>query len=577
MKRFLVLLILPFITFCSFSQSWNWVTTAGGPESDKANDMDIDAAGNIYVGGYYNSNMGPAIFGSLPVQADFGKEGFLARVDPQGNWIWMRPAIGGWDERVLGIHVDTVNGFIYATGCCWYTTDFGSCFATGSTYPGGADEIFIAKFDLNGNCIWLRGAGGDGDDHGYDMVTDKAGNIYLTGFITDEYFSGTPCYFGALNYTVPMGDSTAFLVKMSPAGTFLWLKTFQAIDGERDNRIAIDSSNNVYVAGGFWGTKNLGMGNVTSYGGVDIFVTKFDQNGNQQWVKTVGSPYSDRANHLTVDPYQHIYVTGEFRDRVGFGLDSLNNNGGPGGRDIFVSKLLPNGTWVWAKKAGDSGGGDRGNRIVSNKNANLFVTGQFKGDSCRFGSSVVLSTTDSIQVFVAAIDTTGKWKWALQGGSIEEDRGNGITCDDSCNVFVCGYYKQPATFGTITTGWYAGRDLFVARIDSGCFTYGAPPPPPEPPPVPTCSITGIPNVLTPNSDNVNDKLWVDKNCLKDIRFTLYNRWGNLLHTSYNPDMLWDGMIHGSPASEGVYYFICEITEMNGDVTVHKGYLTLLSD
>ena len=459
--------ILIFLSLQSYSQNWQWVTNAGGPTSDKATDMDIDAAGNLYISGFYNVGQ-PANttvnFGSIVPPGDWGKEGFIAKMDPSGNWTWVNAAIGNWDERVLGLCVDKINGYVYATGTTWLNVEsFGSC----SVYGGGADEIFVGKFDLNGNCSWLIECGSDGDDHGHDMVTDKAGNIYLTGFLGDHYgWQGCPGTFGTLTLPIPPGaDSTSFVTKISPAGVFQWVRGFEGIDGERDNRIAIDSNANVYVAGGYWGTKTFGSTTLTSKGGVDIFVIKFDSAGNQQWVKTTGSTLDDRANDITVDKNDDLYITGEFRDIVPFGYDTLDNHGGPNGRDIFVSKMKTDGSWVWATRAGSTSGGDRGNRIVSNIKGDLFVTGQFS-DTAKFGANITLNNTDLLQIFVASIDTAGNWKWALQGGGVGDDRGNGLATYDSCFVYATGYFPGNAQFGSIAVNGYGNKDIFVASISS---------------------------------------------------------------------------------------------------------------
>lgn len=460
----------------SLSQSWQWAISGGGIQSDKGTDIDIDSAGNPYVSGYYNVGQ-PAFttanFGGIIPPADWGKEGFAAKVSSSGTWLWVNAAIGYYDERVLGLCTDNVNGFMYATGTTWYDINtFGSC---GGTGLGSSDEIFVGKFNLNGNCQWLITAGSDGDDHGYDLATDRQGNIYLTGFLSDHYgWFGNPGYFGSI--TVPMNtDSIAYVTKISPTGVFQWVRTFEAIDGERDNRIAVDTSGNVYITGGFWGTKQFGLQTVTSNGGVDIFVLKFDSNGNQLWLRTTGSTLDDRGNAITVDALTNdIYVTGEFRDEVGFDSDTVNTYGGPGGRDIFVAKIKPNGSWVWASKAGSTSGNERGNGIVINKQGNIFVTGQFN-DTAKFGGNITLINPNGLQVFAAAIDTLGKWRWALQAGGAGEERGTGITCDDSCNVYVSGFYdSNTASFGSATLGNAGAKDVFVASISNACFTYCTP-------------------------------------------------------------------------------------------------------
>lgn len=568
-----VLLFLILQPFSANAQYWEWVATAGGSESDKSLDIDIDKYGNEYICGFYNSTspINDVNFGPIAAPGDFGKEGFLAKIDSSGNWIWERHAFGGWDERVLGMCIDNINDVIYTTGTSWFYTNFGSCSSAMPSGGGGSDNLFVTKFDLNGNCQWHIAAGADADDHGYDLITDKLGNVYLTGFVSDKYHTGTEvAYFGSISFPIPYADTLGFVAKISPAGVWQWVRTFQGTEGERDNRIAIDSSDNVYVTGGFYGTKPFGTLNATSNGGYDVFVLKFDSNGNTIWVRTAGSTLDDRGNSITVDEHQDVYLTGEFRDHIGFGSDSLNNNGGPGGRDIFVAKLTNNGNWIWAKKAGSDGGSDRGNRIVANKKEMLFITGQFKGNA-RFGSADTLyNSSDSIQIFVAAIDTSGTWQWAIQAGSTVEDRGTGIAVDDSCNIYTTGYYEETALFGNISNTAKGRKDIFVGKIPNACV-----PSAPPPPSIAECT-PSVPNIFTPNNDQLNDIFFVKGNCIDLLTVSIYNRWGTMVYQINGANENWNGKTkNGNDASEGVYYFIGESKLANGETYPIKGFITLV--
>jgi gliding motility-associated-like protein len=571
--RSLCFLFLVLFSFNVKSQSWSWLATAGGGDSDKGLDLSMDRFGNQYACGFYNTPSSgiDVSFGTIIAPSNFGKEGFIAKIDSSGTWLWERHAFGGWDERALGCHVDMINDYVYVTGTAWNSTDFGSC--TGTIFPGGSDNIFIGKFDLSGNCQWLLGAGASGDDHGFDMVTDKAGNIYLTGYVSDKYsMGGQTGQFGTLTSPIiPTGDTLAFVTKISPAGTFLWVTTFQGTDGERDNRIAIDTSGNTYVTGGFFDTQPVGPFMATSNGGRDIYVVKLDNSGTIQWLRTAGSTLSDRGNSITVDKYQDIYITGEFRDKLAFGTDSLNNFGGPGGRDIFVAKIDKDGNWKWGKKAGSNGGSDRGNRITHNNAGMLFVTGQVKGNA-KFGGHM-LYTTDSVQVFAAAIDTSGKWQWVIEAGSGVEDRGNGITADDSCNVYVCGYYEDTATFSAQNVIALGRKDIFVAKIPSSCDYVVSTPPTPEP--LPDECYVEVSNVFTPNGDNLNDKFFVQGNCIDQVSFTIFNRWGVEIKNISSTADFWDGTLsNGSKASDGVYYYVGQIIYTNSEIVPIKGFITL---
>jgi hypothetical protein len=478
MRIKLLFIVFSFFFISTKAQTWQWAKLGGGIYSDKAQAIDIDNNGNSYVGGFYNVGQPASItvnFGPITPTVNWGKEGFLAKVDKFGNYLWVHGAIGGYDERVLGVHVDRLNNFVYATGTTWgwgtgaNDITFGSCY-NNANY-GDADNIFLGKFDTNGNCQWMVTAGGESDDHGLDIATDKYGNVYLTGFVSDKYATAAPAVFGTFSVTAPIGDSLAFVAKLSPAGVFQWVQTFGGHDGERDHKIEVDSACNVYITGGFYGTKAFGTTTLTA-NGVDIYVVKYDKNGNFIWVKQTGSSLDDRANGITIDPSQKIYITGEFRDTCAFGNDTLNNNGGPNGRDIFVAKLTTDGVWKWAKKAGSGEGGERGNSICTNTKGNIFVTGTF-ADTAKFGGSISLISSPfaTVDVFVAAIDTLGKWRWAVKGGGAMEDKGNGIACDDSCNIYTTGWFDQLASFGPHNLTSTGSKDIYVARLNSTCFTY----------------------------------------------------------------------------------------------------------
>jgi hypothetical protein len=452
----------------SFSQTWQWAKTGGGASSDKSTDIVYDTVNNsIYASGYFNEI---ASFGNfnLPL-INPSKESFVVKIDKQGNYQWAQRGTSYYDDRALGICADPF-GNIIATGTCWGDIQWGSLYATNST--NYTDECYVVKLNAQGVPQWVIVAGNpEGDDHGLDAVTDKQGNIYVTGFTSDSYgFGNGIAEFGNININVPFGDTLAFVGKLSPNGVWQWVQTFDGNDSERDNRIAIDTSGNLYIAGGYYGIANFGTSTLTPIGGRDVFVVKYDKNGNFIWVKSAGGLQDDRANGVTVDVNQNVFITGEFRDYAAFGTDTINNNGGPAGRDIFVSMLRADGNWIWAKKAGSNNGGDRGNGITVNSKGNLFVCGQIT-DTSNFGGNITLIPNDTIDAFVAAIDTLGNWKWALSGGGTIEDRGNGIACDDSCNVYTAGYYNTGATFGNFNLTGAGGKDVFIVSVRNACFDY----------------------------------------------------------------------------------------------------------
>jgi gliding motility-associated-like protein len=99
--------------------------------------------------------------------------------------------------------------------------------------------------------------------------------------------------------------------------------------------------------------------------------------------------------------------------------------------------------------------------------------------------------------------------------------------------------------------------------------------------VDTCGRYRLPNVFSPNDDGFNDYFvpfpFVG---VERIDLQVFNRWGKLVFKTSDPDINWDGKIMGTnqPASDGVYYYICDVYEVAGEGTVKrtlKGSITII--
>jgi gliding motility-associated-like protein len=81
--------------------------------------------------------------------------------------------------------------------------------------------------------------------------------------------------------------------------------------------------------------------------------------------------------------------------------------------------------------------------------------------------------------------------------------------------------------------------------------------------VDNCNYYSLPNVITPNGDGDND-LFIPfpYKFVEKIELKIYNRWGNLVFETQNPDINWDGTDYKSkqPVSDGVYYYLCDVYE-----------------
>lgn len=88
------------------------------------------------------------------------------------------------------------------------------------------------------------------------------------------------------------------------------------------------------------------------------------------------------------------------------------------------------------------------------------------------------------------------------------------------------------------------------------------------------SMLVIPNVFTPNADNVNDYFSIRHKNLVFYDLAIYNRWGNPVFKSNDPDNSWNGLIGNKEASEGTYYFVIKARGVDNHNYEHKGYVNL---
>ena len=222
------------------AQDFEWFEVSGGTRSDKGTQIIADNDGNTYITGYYNEQ---GFFGPFDTGFSFqsSKEVYVAKMDPNGNYLWVSNGLNYYDDRGLGLCLDP-QGNVYVTGTCWGGLDWGSLSVYNST--SYTDQIFVVKLDNNGNEIWMKNAGNDDgtvsfgtnengdpqtlyqDDHGQDLACDSNGNIYVTGFLSNISSQQQVATFDGITVQLAPEDSTGFVAKLSNDGNWIWVKTF---------------------------------------------------------------------------------------------------------------------------------------------------------------------------------------------------------------------------------------------------------------------------------------------------------------------------------------------------------------
>lgn len=289
------------------------------------------------------------------------------------SWLWAHHAGGIVSDHSNGIAIDST-GNCYVTG---YITDT-AIFDTLSLTGNFGENIFIAKYNTSGNCIWAKLVG---SGHGNAIAVDRFGNSYITGG-------------GALT-----------AAKYDTNGNCLW--TNQASGGiPLGNGIAVDNDGNCYITGYFSNQIFFGDYQLTSRGANDIFIAKLDTDG--YWVGATsagGTGIYENGCGISTDNLGNVYVTGNFNYTAVFDTTSFTSHGLT---DMFIAKLDANLNWLWVKSAGGTGY-DHGNSIKTETNGISYVTGSFKG-TCNFDQYTLISnSTINENTFITKLDTNGNY------------------------------------------------------------------------------------------------------------------------------------------------------------------------
>jgi hypothetical protein len=304
------------------------------------------------------------------------------------------------------------------------------------------------------NFLWAYRAGWTNYDLAQAITVDATGSCYVTGAFEESAYFGSTLFKGA-------GSRDLFLAKYDANGKFLWAQTAGGTNYDLGTALAVDKQNNVYVAGAFSGAAKFGSVTLTSAGGRDAFLAKYDPNGRIQWAVRGGGRAEDCAHGVAVDPEGNVVITGYFEDTAGFGASRLVSAGYD---DIFAVMYRPDGEVRWANRVG-GGMTDFGRAVAIDPGGYVYITGSFYGQA-EFGKTK-LTSRGSSDIFVMKLDNGGSVDWAYQYGGPHEDRGYGIAVTPAGQVYVTGSFVGPGTFGK--TNVLAGqglRDIFLTRLDS---------------------------------------------------------------------------------------------------------------
>lgn len=448
MKKVIYCLLIAIVTINSKSnaQTWTWVKDI--ESSTNSNLMNTksatDANGNTYTAGNYGELMmgGNLYIDNTTLTSVGGIDHFVVKYNASGSVIWKK-SFGSTDgEDTFSDIVCDANGNVYVAGVFSSNLNI-----DGTIITANQSDLFLLKFNSAGVLQWAQqsnlGLSQMGVVLGISIAIDANNNCFIVG----NYIN--TCVFGSGSNTVTLssiGQQDIFLCKYSTNGVLQWAKSMGSIENEHPFDLKVDASGNAVFAGMFGSSTNNTItinGNVfTSAGGSDIFIAKYNTNGNYVWATVAGGTANDLAKSLCIDLNSNIYVVGGFGGSTGvsasFGNITLNS---AGRSDVFLAKYSSTGSVIWAK-AGGGTTSDGVFEIALNSTSGILylavqgsATANYGGLSIGTGLKIIKYSKDGI---------------ALNFISTSNNNSN-IAINTWNNNLICsGFYNDSLTFGVNT-------------------------------------------------------------------------------------------------------------------------------
>jgi hypothetical protein len=470
-----------FIAKYSVTGNLIWAKAIGNEFAENCKSMCLDNNGNILVTGTFSGTVDFDPSSNLSTLTSNGQDIFFAKYDSNGNFLWAKALNNNFNKTAYSITSDQ-NLNVIITGEYTGSMDFDPSLGT-ATYNVSGNICFLAKYDLNGNFLWVDLLNSSNSSRGKTVKSDNLGNLYLGG----EFLGTTDFDFSVSTSTiVSVSNGDFFFAKYTSAGSFVWVKAIQGginNSGAELNDLVLDANKNISITGSFGGTldfdPNATISNITCnpISTSDIYIVKYDSLGNYFWAKKTGNGGVNSGNSIVADPLGNLFVTGGFS---GLNTDFdpspavaiVNSNSGT--KDIFILKYDLNGNYMWADGMG-SGNVDEGYSIALENTGNVVSTGVFF-ETIDFDTSPSTYTLTA-NAFIAPSNFYIS-KYSQNTGFLSQafcpktynasfDVGNCIKKDASGNIYVCGEFSGSTDFDPSPSSFFlnnqGGNDGFVAK------------------------------------------------------------------------------------------------------------------
>lgn len=581
-----------------------WATYYGGYAGEWGSSCNFDMNGDIYISGGTQSSVSIASPGAHQPVYGGESDGFLAKFNITGTRLWAT-YYGDIKFDIADACCPDNFGNIYITGCSYSKVNIATpgALQTSLSGPYFHGDAMIIKFNSAGVRQWGTYYGDWGVDRAHNCVFDATGNVYVAGFTSIGAPQSLPISTpGSHQSAYGGGAYEAFLLKLTPGGSRYWCTLYGGKGNEENSTCSIDPSGNIYLVGTTTSTNAISTSCAwqINYGGGngDNFIAKFTPNGIRLWGTYYGDTDDDFYCASSVDLSGNIFIAGSTSSNTGTVIASAGSYQplfGGGLSDGFVAKFdgcIPNAinstdpsslticqgdstvlttnapcgiTWFDAPVGGSVIGNDP---TFTTPNLTTTTTFYASESGCGSTSSLTAITVTvnpqpvlSVNLPSVMLCYAAKVNLKVTGASSytwgPETSISCILCSDP--VVSPLEPIEYCVVGTNDNVCFAKACIKIdVNLSSGLeFSF--------------------PTAFTPNGDGNNDSFCLQgwDHCNDNFHIMIFDRWGEKVFESTDPNFCWNGIYKGQLLNADVFVYSVNALYKDDTKVSKKGNITLI--
>lgn len=316
-------------------------------------------------------------------------------------------------------------------------------------------KIFFMLFWMSlSNALSAQFAGAFGGPGGDEIVDVKvcSSAIFVAGFFQQN-----------LDTAISKGGFDAFLRSYDVQGNLIWQYTIGGSDN--DFITAIESSNDtcLYAVGSYTGALMFGNNDTTIFSqNKAIFISKFDNDGQLKWVRSILGSALVSVNDILVDAQQNLYLCGAFQDTLFFEQPYLLE--GNLQNQAYLFSLNADGNTRWVQTADFTYIADA-TALTQDSLGHLFLAGVFNG-LCSWRSDTMQAHPIFTDIYLTKWDSSGQFYWQKQFGGAYNNEVTSLQYHNK-HLYMAGQFKGNLGIDTLQLNTpFRDYDAFIAKLDS---------------------------------------------------------------------------------------------------------------